>query len=424
MKQVLIIDESPQLREYLRTKLEENGIEVTVGKSTTDGISKMRVLAPDLIILDYQLSRQGFIEILRQKKTCVNTVNTPVIVLAGQIDQKQLIELIPYNVKKVFNKPVKVDAVLTTISEILGLSMSIDESPSIMEVHVNDNIIFIEIAKGLNRDKLDLLRFKITELVELYDIRVPKIIIMFSDMKLSFADAPNMQKLLNTVLQASKAKMRYIRLLTKDDFIRQLIQGRKEYSEMEVVSSLNDAMEGLLTLGGDGMEHAGKKAEILGDRVLQAKTRESGESNETMVMKFDAEAKNASFELMKNSMHSSRIAVIDDDPVIHEIIKHTFQATGASIYTYNDGEEFLEVVDKMIYDLAFLDLNMPGKDGFQVLTALQARNIPYPVIILSAIYQREAMIRAIQMGVKSYLIKPLKPEDILRKSIEILKTSF
>jgi len=421
MKQVLIIDESPLFREYLRLKLEANGIEVIVGINAMDGISKMRVIAPDLIVLDYHLGRQGFMEVLRQKKSDLNTTNTPVIILAQQLDQKKLIELVPYNVKKVFTKPIKVDAFLATLSELLGTALTLDESPSIVEVHVNDSIVFIEIAKGLNTDKLDLLRFKIIELIELYEIRIPKVIIMLSDMKLSFADTPNMQKLLNTVVQASRAKMFYIRVLTKDDFARQFIKGRKEYSEIEVVTNLQYAMEGLLAMDGSGPEHSEKKAEIIGDKVLQAKNREGGEA---MILKFDAEARRASFELMRDSLKNLNIAVIDDDFIIQEMIKNTFSKTGATVHCFGDGDEFLKVVDTMKFDLAFLDLNMPKTDGFQVLIALQARFIGYPVIVLSANLQRDTMVRAISMGVKSYLIKPLKPEDIFRKSVEILKANF
>ena len=421
MKQVLIIDESSLFREYLKTKLEENGIEVSVGINSMDGVSKMRVMVPDLIILDYHLSRHGFMEVLRQKKSDLNTTNTPVIIMAGKIDQRQLIELISYNVKKVFNKPIKVDAILSTISEILGTPLIIDESPSIVEVHVNDSIIFIEIAKGLNQDKLDLLRFKIIELIELYAIRVPKVILMLSDIKLSFADTPNMQKLLNTILQASKAKLRYIRVLTRDDFARQFIQGKREYSGIEVVTNLQYALDGLLALGDGYFDMAEKKAEIIGDRILQAKIKEN---NEAMVLKFDAEARSESFELMKNYMQDVRIAVIDDDVMIHEIIRFTFQKAGAEVYTFINGDDFLKIMDDMKFDLTFLDLNMPGIDGFQVLKELQTRDTKYPVIVISGNIQRDSMIKAFQMGVKSYLIKPLKPEEIFRKSLEILKTSF
>jgi len=423
MKYVLIIDETPLLREYLKLKLEDNSmVEVSIGINAMDGISKMKTLIPDLIVLDYHLGgRQGFMDVLKQKKANPNTVNTPVIILAQHIDQKRLIELVPYNVKKVFTKPIKIDAFFVTVSELLGVHFNIDESSGIVEVHVNDSIIFVEIAKGLNRDKLDLLRFKIMELIELYDIKVPKVIVMLSDIKLGFADAPNMQKLLETILQASRAKLNYIRILTNDDFIRQFIQGKKEYSGIEVVSNLQYAMDGLLAEIDKGMDYTGKTEEIISDRLLRAKATEAGGA---MALKFDAEARKHSFELMRESLQDLRIAVIDDDFVIQEMIKNTFQKTGATVITYSDGEEFLAVIDTEEFDLVFLDLNMPRKDGFEVLNALQARNVRYPVIILSAVVQRDLMLRAFQMGIKSYLVKPLKPEDIFRKSIEILKANF
>jgi DNA-binding response OmpR family regulator len=421
MKQILIIDESPLFREYLRLKLAENDIEVSVGINAVDGISKMRNMTPDLIIIDYHLSKQGYMEVLKQKKDNPNTVSIPVIILAQRIDQKRLIELVPYGVKKVFTKPVKIDALFVTLSELLGVPFNVDESPGIVEAHVNDDIIFIEIAQGLNRDKLDLLRFKIIELIELYEIRVPKVIVMLSDIKLGFADAPNMQKLLETVMQASRAKLRYIRVLTKDDFVRQFIEGQKEYSGIEVVSNLQYAMDGLLRDVDQGTEYAEKNAEIIGEKILSA---ESGGGTESMALKFDAEAKSLSMDDIKESVQNLRIAAIDDDFIIQELIKNTFQKTGATVKTFSDGGEFLAALDTEEFDLAFLDLMMPRVDGFEVLRTLQSKDIKYPIIVLSAVTQRETVIKAFQMGIKSYLVKPLKPEDIFKKSMEILKANF
>jgi DNA-binding response OmpR family regulator len=420
MKQILIIDESPLFREYLRLKLAENDIEVSVGINTMDGISKMRNIAPDLIILDYNLSKQGFMEVLKQKKNNPNTVNVPVIILAQHIDQKRLIELVPYNVKKIFTKPAKIDALFVTLAELLKVPFSIDESPGIVEVHVNDDIIFIEIAQGLNRDKLDLLRFKIVELIELYQIRVPKVIVMLSDIKLSFADGPNMQKLLETVVRSSQAKLRNIRILTRDDFARQFIEGQKEYPDIEVVTNLQYALDGLLSeIARD--DTGQQKAEIIGDKVLAA---DSAAREEAMALKFHAEGRGPGFESIKESLQNLRIAAIDDDCIIQELIKNTFEASGALVKTYSDGSEFLASLDTETFDLAFLDLMMPKVDGFAVLRTLQARDIRYPVIVLSAITQRETVIKAFQMGIKSYLVKPLKPADIFKKSLEILKVNF
>jgi DNA-binding response OmpR family regulator len=421
MKQILIIDENSLFREYLRLKLADNGIEVSTGINTIDGISKMRNIAPDLIIMDYQLPKQGYLEVLKAKKANPNTVNTPVIILAQRIDQRKLIELVPYNVKKVFTKPVKIDSLFVTLSALLGIPFNIDESPGIVEVHVNDDIIFIEIAQGLNRDKLDLLRFKILEMIELYEIRVPKVIVMLSDIKLSFADAPNMQKLLETIVHASKAKPKNIRVLTRDDFVRQFIQGKKEYADIEVVSNLESAMDGLLTEIDSGMEYGESKAEIIREKLLSA---DVPEGDETMALKFDAEAKGFSMEAFKESVQNLKIAAVDDDFIIQELIKNTFTSVGAQVKTFPDGDDFLAVIANEKFDLVFLDIMMPKVGGFDVLKSLQIKGINFPVIILSALKERETVIKAFRMGIKSYLVKPLKPDDIFKKSMEILKANF
>jgi len=421
MKQVLLLIESHLFREYLNLKLETNGIDVGIANNPMDAVSKMRSLAPDLLILDYEPDPKGIMDMLKQKKLDVNSANTPVIILAQKLEQKQLLELVPYDVKKVFNKPVKVDAFFITLSEILRVPINIDKNPGIVEVHINENIIFVEIAQGLNRDKLDLLRYKISELTNLYKIRLPKVIIMLSDIKLGISDAPNMQKLLNTVIESSNAKPGNIRILTKDDFARQYVNSQKEYSGIKVVTNLQFAMDDLVSGPDKGGQYA-EKAELIGDKILKAKNIE--EDEDEMALRFQAEERKISFELFNLSVKNLRIAVVDDDFVIQELIKQTFGKTDCQIYTYSDGDEFLASVDTEEFDLAFLDLMMPRVDGFEVLRALQARNISYPVIVLSAISQRDAMIKAIQMGVKSYLVKPLKPEDIFVKSIEILKANF
>jgi DNA-binding response OmpR family regulator len=423
LKQVLIIDESPLFREYLRNKLTENEVEVNVAINALDGVSKIRNLTPDLIIMDYHLSRQGYLEVLKQKRDNPNTVKIPVIILARHIDQNKIIELIPYQVKKVFTKPVKIDALFATLQDILSIPFSTDESPGIVEVHVNDDIIFVEIARGLNRDKLDLLRFKIAELVDLYEIRVPKVIIMLSDIKLGFADAPNMQKLLETVISASKARLKHIRVLTRDDFVRQFIEGRKDYAGIEVVSNLQYAMDGLLQELDGSMTYAEKKAEIIGDRVLSA-----GDASEdgTMALRFDAEARSKALdtETVRELIRNLRVAVVDDDFIIQELVKNTFSKAGARVTAFPDGGEYLSAVEREKFDLVFLDLMMPKVDGFAVLNALHGKDLKQPVIVLSAVTQRDTVIRAFRMGAKSYLTKPLKPDDIFRKAMEILKPNF
>jgi DNA-binding response OmpR family regulator len=423
-KRVLIIDESDLFREYLRRKLEANNVEVVMAINGLDGLAKLRSSVPDLVVLDYHLTRKTCKEVLEDKNRNPNTAAIPVVLTAQKIDKNRLLELVPFNIRRVFMKPLRLDSVFSTLAEMLGMRFEVDSTPCVIEAHVNDSIVFIEIAKGLNRDRIDLLRFKIAELLELYSIRSPRVLVMLSDIELSFIDGPNMELLLRTLLDHPGAKARHIKLLTNSSFAREFIRGRPEYLEIEVLSNLQYAIDGLLGDLDPGEESGEKKAEIMAERILSAQTHEAG--REAVEMRFEVEEKKKgmSLEGMREAGKGLSIAVVDDDFVIQELVKTTFAAISAQVSPFLDGKEFMEAAKSRSFDLVFLDILMPGMDGFQVLGRLRAEDIDLPVIILSALSQRDAVMRAFHAGVKSYLIKPLKPDQILKKTLEILKANF
>ena len=423
MKQVLVIDENPPFREYLKTKLTANDIDVTTASGKLDGLAKLRTEVPDLIILDYHLSSQGCLEVLQAKKINPNTVNVPVIVMAQQIDQRKLVALLPYNIKKVFTKPIKIDALLSIISEVLDVSFYVDESPGIIEVHANEDILFVEAAQGLNQDKVEMLRFKIMELIELNSIKTPKLILMLSDMVLGYADAPNLEALCNVIGEAVQIKHKNIRVLTRDDFVKKFIEGRKEYKGIEVVSNLQYAMDGLLAEKNNVIDHTDKDAVFIVDKVLSSG---SGVEGEAMQLRFDAESKPKELDAdaIKEFMQGISIAAVDDDPTILEIIKNTIRKAGGDIYTYTSVSAFLDVVGQINFDVILLDLLMPEMDGFTVYNNLHANNIQTPVIVISSLTGRETVLRVFQQGIKSYITKPFQSDAIIRKIIEILRPSI
>lgn len=118
------------------------------------------------------------------------------------------------------------------------------------------------------------------------------------------------------------------------------------------------------------------------------------------------------------------VCVVDDDVIIQALIKTVFQKTGWSITTYNDGKEFLVDLPNQDFDLVYLDLMMPVLDGFKVLEYLNTKSIKLPIIVLSALSQQEAVVKAMSLGVHSFLIKPLKPEMLIRKTAELLNANF
>jgi DNA-binding response OmpR family regulator len=422
-KTVLIIDESDLFREYLKDRLAAAGLGVEVAVNGLAGAARMRESVPDLVIMDYSLTRKSCKEILAEKNKDPNTASIPVILTAQKIDKNRLLELVPYNIRRVIMKPIKIDVLFAALSDLLGVRLEIEDTPCVIEAHVNDNIVFVEIAKGLNRERIDLLRFKIAELLELYAIRSPRILVMLTAMELSFVDGTNLELLLRTILDHSKAKAKHVKLLTNSSFAREFVRGRPEFADIEVVSNLQNAMDGLLSDYDPGVEMAEGKAEMLAERVLAAQTHEA--ERESIEMRFTGEAqRKVSIESLRETGKGLSMAVVDDDFVIQELVKTTFGAINASVSAFADGGAFLEEAKTHPFDLLFLDILMPGMDGFQVLERLRAAELELPVIVLSAVSQREAVVRAFNAGVKSYLIKPLKPDQILKKTLEILKANF
>ena len=418
MKVAQMLIESPLLKEYLLRKFEENSVEVIASATPMEAIAKMRTFAPDLIILDFNIGRQSMLELLKKKKLDVNTVKTPVVILADAIEQRQLVELAPYNVKNIFTKPIKIDTLFASLSKLLGISFKVDTTKCSLEVSVNENIIFIEIANGFNRDKIDILRYKMDELFFLYRIRIPKVIIMFSDIHLTVAGSLGLHNLLHVVLESSRAAHRNIKIITQDEEINRFIKEQNIYSKIEVTDTLKTALDSLLASEDNDVDKE-ELAGRIGSQILNAKAEKE---TDEMSLRFSGEK--AEVKLDRDSLKDLRIAVIDDDFIMQELIKNTFEATGATINAFSDGEEFLTILDSWKFDLIFLDLVMPIIGGFEVLKVLGEKKIESPVIILSSISTRDAMIKAIQMGVKSYLVKPISPEDIFKKSIEILKANF
>lgn len=421
-KQILVVDESELFRDYLKSRLSDHA-DVEIAINGLDGVVKLRNSMPDCVIVDYHLTRKSCKELLEEKNRNPNTADIPVILTAQKIDRNRLLELVPFNIRKVFMKPIKMDSLFDTLSDIVGVRLKVEETPCIIEAHVNDNIVFIEIAKGLNREKVELLRFKIAELLELYQIRNPRILVMITDMELTFVDGPNLELLLGIVLDHAKGKGRFVKVLTNSSFVREFARGRSAFTEIEVLSNLQYAIDGLLS-GYDVENDTGdQKAQIISERILAAQAPTAG--GESIEMRFEAEGrKKISLETMREAGKGLSIAVVDDDFVIQELVKTTFAAISAEVSAYSDGKDFLEAVRGRDFDLVFLDILMPEVDGFQVLSRLHAEDIEVPVIVLSAVSQREAVIRAFQAGVKSYLIKPLKPDQILKKTLEILKANF
>lgn len=114
---------------------------------------------------------------------------------------------------------------------------------------------------------------------------------------------------------------------------------------------------------------------------------------------------------------SLKILIADDEPEILEIMAEKIAKKEYTVITAVDGEEAWQKIQSESPDIIVLDLNMPKKNGFEVLQELR-KNPPeekwQPVIIVSARTELEDVKRGLSLEAEHYIVKPCLIEDILK----------
>jgi DNA-binding NtrC family response regulator len=115
------------------------------------------------------------------------------------------------------------------------------------------------------------------------------------------------------------------------------------------------------------------------------------------------------------------IHIIDDEPVIHDVLAHLLTSEGYEVEISASGEEALEKFPSRSFDVILLDLLMPGMDGIEVLRRIKKIDPLTGVIIITAYGSVESAIAAMKIGALDYVQKPFKHDDLLlavEKAIE------
>ena len=107
------------------------------------------------------------------------------------------------------------------------------------------------------------------------------------------------------------------------------------------------------------------------------------------------------------------IHVIDDEPIIHEVLGELLDSEGYGVELSSSGEEALDKYSTRAFDLVLLDLLMPGMDGIEVLKRIRKIEPHAVIIIITAYASVESAISAMKMGAFDYIQKPFKHDELL-----------
>lgn len=116
------------------------------------------------------------------------------------------------------------------------------------------------------------------------------------------------------------------------------------------------------------------------------------------------------------------IIIADDHMMIREGLKQLLELDGTMkvIAEANDGEECLNLLNKRIHpDILLLDINMPKKNGIEVLEYIKQNKIPVKVLILTVHNEVEYLLKAVDIGIDGYLLKD-SSYDELKEAIDVV----
>ena len=116
-----------------------------------------------------------------------------------------------------------------------------------------------------------------------------------------------------------------------------------------------------------------------------------------------------------------RILVVEDEKKINDIIVKTLKQEKYGVDSCFDGEEALDYIFSVEYDIILLDIMLPKKNGFEVLKSIRKKGIKTPVLFLTARDEIEDRVKGLDLGADDYLVKPFAFEELLARIRVVLR---
>jgi DNA-binding response OmpR family regulator len=118
----------------------------------------------------------------------------------------------------------------------------------------------------------------------------------------------------------------------------------------------------------------------------------------------------------------SRVLVVDDEPMVRDVLSRYLERDGFEVETAADGERALAAYDELRPDLVLLDLMLPRLDGFEVFRRIRALG-GSPVIMLTARGDTTDRIVGLEIGADDYVSKPFSPAEVVARVRAVLRRS-
>jgi two-component system, OmpR family, copper resistance phosphate regulon response regulator CusR len=115
------------------------------------------------------------------------------------------------------------------------------------------------------------------------------------------------------------------------------------------------------------------------------------------------------------------ILIIEDETKLGKALKNGLEADEYSAEVASSGEEGFYLLFQRKFDLVILDVMLPGRDGFEILSTLRQQGVRTPVLLLTARDSIEDRVRGLDVGADDYLVKPFAFPELLARVRALLR---
>ena len=120
-------------------------------------------------------------------------------------------------------------------------------------------------------------------------------------------------------------------------------------------------------------------------------------------------------------LRNKNILLAEDDKVVREQMGATLEMVFREVFVVKDGEEAFRVYEEKKPDILLVDIMMPKKDGLKLVKQIREKDYDTPIVMLSSFSDQEYLMKALNLSVDGYLIKPIALQNIIDTLCSALK---
>src|SRR3954471_1352136 len=117
-------------------------------------------------------------------------------------------------------------------------------------------------------------------------------------------------------------------------------------------------------------------------------------------------------EAPSSTKTKGRILVVDDELVVRDSLGKWFTSEGYTARPASGAREALEIIQQAAFDIALIDIKMPGMDGMELQARLREADPDLTVVIMTGYASVDTAVQALKLGAFDYITKPVDPDEL------------